>query len=285
MEIKKMMVVGCGQMGHGIAQVCATGGAEVYMYDVSKDAIQKGIDAINKSVGRFAQKGKISEEEAKAVAGRLKAVTSYDDVKNDVDLVIEAVIEDIELKKKIFEELDKVMPENVILSSCTSALPITEIMSLTKNRHRTIGTHFHHPPVLMKLVEVVQGYGTSDETVKTVIEFLTRVGKLPVPCKDYPGFVSSRVGIIMVNEGINCLADGVSTAENIDKACAAGFNWPMGPLKLADLIGLDTCLYVLEDLTAKLGPSFMPSPLLRQMVSAGDLGVKTGKGFFDYSKK
>jgi len=284
MEIKKMMVVGCGQMGHGIAQVCATGGAEVYMYDIAEEAIQKGIDAIKKSVGRLAQKGKISEDDAKAIAGRLKAVTSYDDAK-DVDLVIEAVIEDINLKKKIFTELDEAMPENVILSSCTSALPITEIMSGTKKRHRTIGTHFHHPPILMKLVEVVQGYHTSDETVEAVIKFLSKVGKLPVPCKDYPGFVTSRVGIIMVNEGINCLAEGVSTAENIDKACAAGFNWPMGPLKLADLIGLDTCLYVLEDLTVKLGSAFMPSPLLRQMVSAGDLGLKTGKGFFDYSKK
>ena len=284
MEIKKMMVVGCGQMGHGIAQVCATGGADVYMYDISEEAIRKGIDAIKKSVGRLAQKGKISEDDAKAIIGRLKAVTSYDDAK-DVDLVIEAVIENIDLKKKIFTELDEAMPENVILSSCTSALPITEIMSGTKKRHRTIGTHFHHPPVLMRLVEVVQGYYTSDETVEAVIKFLSKVGKLPVPCKDSPGFVTSRVGIIMVNEGINCLAEGVSTAENIDKACAAGFNWPMGPLKLADLIGLDTCLYVLEDLTAKLGPAFMPSPLLRQMVSAGALGLKTGKGFFDYSKK
>jgi 3-hydroxybutyryl-CoA dehydrogenase len=283
MEIKKVMVVGCGQMGHGIAQVCAVGGADVYMYDVSEKAIGKGIEAIKKSVAKFAQKGKIPEEEAKAIEGRLIPITKYEDAK-DVDLVIEAVVEDIEVKKKIFEELDAVMPENVILASCTSALPITEIMSGTKKRYRTIGTHFHHPPVLMKLVEVVQGYLTSDETVEAVIEFLTKAGKIPVPCKDYPGFVTSRVGIIMINEGINCLAEGVSTPENIDKACVAGFNWPMGPLKLADLIGLDTCLYVLEDLAQKLGPAFIPSPLLRQMVSAGHLGLKTGEGFFQYSK-
>lgn len=284
MEVKKMMVVGCGQMGHGIAQVCATGGADVYMYDLAEEAIKKGIDAIKKSVGKLAQKGKITEDEAKAIEGRLIPATRYEDAK-DVDLVIEAVVEDIKIKQKIFEELDDVMPENVILASCTSALSITDIMSKTKKTFRTIGTHFHHPPVLMKLVEVAQGYMTSNETVESVVKFLARVGKVPVPCKDFPGFVTSRVGIIMVSEGINCLAQGVSTAENIDKACVAGFNWPMGPLKLADLIGLDTCLYVLDDLARKLGPAFMPSPLLRQMVSAGQLGLKTGKGFFDYSQK
>jgi 3-hydroxybutyryl-CoA dehydrogenase len=284
MAIKKMMVVGCGQMGQGIAQVCATGGVAVYMFDVVEDAIKNGIGAINKSVVKLAQKGKISEDDAKAIAKRLIPVSSYQDAK-DVDLVIEAVIEDVEVKKKVFEELDAIMPENVILASCTSALPITEIMSKTKKPERTIGTHFHNPPVLMRLVEVAKGYLTSAETVKAVIDFLNSVGKTPVPCKDYPGFVSSRVGIIMVNEGINCLEQGVSSAEDIDKACVAGFNWPVGPLKLADLIGLDTCLYVLEDLAEKLGSAFRPSPLLRQMVSAGHLGMKTGKGFFDYTKK
>lgn len=285
MEVRKMMVVGCGQMGHGIAQVCATGGTYVYMYDVVEAAAEKGIDAIKKSVGKFVQKGKLTEGRAKAIEECISPIRSFEDAAQDVDLVIEAVVEDISVKKKIFEQLDRVMPEEVILASCTSALPITEIMSNTKKTHRTVGTHFHHPPVLMRLVEVVQGYMTSDNTVETVINFLSKMGKLPVPCKDYPGFVTSRVGIIMVNEGINCLAAGVSTAENIDTACAAGFNWPMGPLKLADLIGLDTCLHVLDDLAHKLGPAFIPSPLLRQMVSAGQLGVKTGKGFFDYAQK
>ncbi len=284
MGIEKMMVIGCGQMGHGIAQVCASGGAEVYMYDISEEAIQKGIDAIKKSVTKFAKKGKMTQEQASAVEGRLKATTRYEDAM-DVDLVIEAVVEDLDLKRDIFEELDSVMPENVILSSCTSALPITDIMSKTKKTHRTLGTHFHHPPVLMKLVEVAKGYKTDDKVVESVITFLAKVGKIPVPCLDSPGFVTSRVGIIMVREGIRCLAEGVSTAENIDKACVAGYNWPMGPLTLADLIGLDTCLYVLDDLATRLGPEFLPPPLLRQMVSAGDLGVKTGKGFFDYTGK
>lgn len=284
MAIKKMMVVGCGQMGQGIAQVCATGGADVYMFDVVEDAVQNGVAAIKKSVGKLVQKGKMSADDAQAIEKRLIPVSSYQEAK-DVGLIIEAVVEDIDVKKKVFKELDAIMPENVILASCTSALPITEIMSQTKKPARTIGTHFHNPPVIMKLVEVAQGYLTSEETVKTVIDFLNSVGKTPVACKDYPGFVTSRVGIIMVNEGINCLEQGVSSAEDIDKACVAGFNWPVGPLKLADLIGLDTCLYVLEDLAEKLGSGFRPSPLLRQMVSAGHLGMKTGKGFFDYTKK
>jgi len=284
MEIKKMMVVGCGQMGHGIAQVGATGGVDVYMLDVSDELVQKGIGMIKNSLARSAQKGKITEEEEKAIGGRLIPIKSYDEAR-DVDLVIEAVIEDVNVKKKVAEDLDAIMPENVILATTTSALPITEIMSVTKKPERTIGTHFHHPPAVMKLVELVRGYSTSEETVETMVNFLTKMGKIPVPCKDYPGFVTSRVGIIMMNEAINCLAEGVSSPENIDKACVAGFNWPMGPIALVDLVGLETALYVLDDLTQKLGPRFMPSPLLRQMVSAGHFGVKTGKGFYDYSKK
>lgn len=284
MEIKKVMVVGCGQMGHGIAQVCAVGGVDVYMYDISEEIIKKAVETIKKSVASLVQKGKIKEDEAKGIERHLIPIKSYGEAK-DVDLVIEAAVEDINVKKKIFKELDVVIPEYVILASCSSALPITEITSGTKRPERTIGTHFHHPPAVMKLVEVVIGYLTSEETVGTVVNFLNKVGKTPVPCKDYPGFVTSRVGIIMINEAINCLAEGVSTIEDLDRACVAGFNWPMGPLKLADLIGLDTCLYVLDDLTQKLGPRFLPSPLLRQMVLAGHLGVKTGKGFFDYSKK
>ncbi len=284
MDVKKMMVIGCGQMGAGIAQVCAMGGSEVLMYDLDENAQQKGRDAILKSVAKFASKGKISEDDAKAIEGRLKLIKSYDEAK-DVDLVIEAAVENVAIKQKIFKELDEVMPENVILASCTSALPSTEIMNQTKHTHRTIGTHFHNPPVLMKLVEVAKGRRTSDETVVETIKYLTSVGKLPVPCMDYPGFVTSRVGIAMVNEGIRCLEQGIGTAEDIDRACKAGFNWPMGPLSLADLIGLDTCLYVLEDLNDKLGSSFLPPPLLRQLVQAGDLGFKTGKGFFDYSNK
>ena len=285
MEIKKVMVVGCGQMGHGIAQVCAVGGAEkVYMNDVSEEFIQKGIDNIKSSLNVAVKKGKMTEADAKTIGAKLVPAKNYADAE-DIDLVIEAATENIEVKKKIHTELDGIFPENVILASTTSALPITEIMNQTKHPERTIGTHFHHPPILMKLVEVVNGFSTSKETTESMMNFLIKVGKIPVPCKDLPGFVTSRVGIMMMAEGVNVFADGASSAENIDKACVAGFNWPMGPLALADLVGLDTMLMVLDDLVHKLGVRYQASPILRQLVSAGRLGVKTGKGFYDYTKK
>ncbi|MDP6109090.1 MAG: 3-hydroxyacyl-CoA dehydrogenase NAD-binding domain-containing protein, partial [Rhodospirillales bacterium] len=217
-------------------------------------------------------------------ASRLSLVKSYEEAA-DVDMVIEAAPENIDIKRKIATDLDALMPEHVILATTTSALPITDVMNQTKHPERTIGTHFHHPPAVMKLVEVVNGFSTSQKTSETMVKFLAEVGKAPVPCKDYPGFVSSRVGIIMLNEGIHTLADGVSSPEDIDAACRYGFNWPMGPLELSDLIGLETILMILDDLTFKLGERFRPSPLLRQMVSAGHLGVKTGKGFYDHTKK
>jgi|TARA_B100000315_G_scaffold248244_1_gene277905 3-hydroxybutyryl-CoA dehydrogenase len=283
-DIEKVLIVGAGQMGHGIAQVCVTGGAEVKLYDASEEAAGRGHDKILAALARGVEKGRLTDAEMKEIAGRLSLVKSYEEAL-DVDMVIEAAPENVEIKRKIATDLDALMPENVILATTTSALPITDVMNQTKHPERTIGTHFHHPPVVMKLVEVVNGFSTSPETTKTMIEFLAAVGKAPVPCKDYPGFVSSRVGIIMINEGIHTLADGVSSPEDIDAACRYGFNWPMGPLELSDLIGLETILMILDDLTFKLGDRFRPSPLLRQMVSAGHLGVKVGKGFYDHSKK
>jgi len=284
LAIEKVLVVGAGQMGHGIAQVCVTGGAEVKLFDTSEKAAQRGYDKILAAVKRGVEKGRYSDTDMKDFAGRLSLVKSYDEAL-DVDMVIEAAPENVDIKRKIATDMDTLMPEKVILATTTSALPITDIMNQTKHPERTIGTHFHHPPAVMKLVEVVNGFSTAPETTDTMIKFLASVGKAPVPCKDYPGFVSSRVGIIMINEGIHTLADGVSSAEDIDAACRYGFNWPMGPLELSDLIGLETILMILDDLTFKLGDRFRPSPLLRQMVSAGHIGVKVGKGFYDHSKK
>ncbi|MBI4968979.1 MAG: 3-hydroxybutyryl-CoA dehydrogenase [Rhodospirillales bacterium] len=284
MNIKKVLVVGCGQMGHGIAQVCATGGAQVFMYDVSKANAERGLAKIKDSLTRSVEKGKLDAAKAKAIGDRLSLVDSYEAAQG-VDLCIEAAIENIDVKRKIATDLDAIMAPNVILATTTSALPITEVTNKTKHPERTIGTHFHHPPVVMRLVEIVNGYYTKPEVTKAVIEFLAGAGKVPVPCKDYPGFVSSRIGIQMINEGIHTLYEGVSSPENIDAACEHGFNWPMGPLRLADLIGLETILVILDDLAAKMGPRFLPSPLLRQMVAAGRLGQKAGKGFYEYASK
>jgi 3-hydroxybutyryl-CoA dehydrogenase len=230
------------------------------------------------------EKGRLQADEAASIGARLSLVASYEEA-GDVDMCVEAAIENIDVKREIAADLDAVMDESVILATTTSALPITEVTNRTKHPERTIGTHFHHPPVIMRLVEIVNGYYTKPEITETVIEFLAGAGKVPVPCKDTPGFVSSRVGIQMINEGIHALYEGVSSAENIDAACQHGFNWPMGPLRLSDLIGLETILMILEDLTDRLGPRFMPSPLLRQMVAAGRLGEKAGKGFYDYPEK
>jgi 3-hydroxybutyryl-CoA dehydrogenase len=284
MEIRRVLVVGAGQMGSGIAQVCVSGGSEVFLKDISLDLAKKGAERIEKALNKSVEKGKISADQCKEILSRLKPIENYSEAE-DIDFAIEAAIENIEVKKSVFKELDEAMPEKTIIGSCTSALPVTDMAAVTKRPEKCIGVHFHHPPVVMKLVEVVRGYSTEDEVEKVVIEYLTKVGKVPVPCKDYPGFVTSRVGIIMINEAIHALAEGVSTVENIDKACVAGFNWPMGPLALADLIGLETCLYVLDDLSQRVSDRFKPSPLLRQMVYAGHLGQKTGKGFYDYSKK
>jgi 3-hydroxybutyryl-CoA dehydrogenase len=284
MEIKKVLVVGCGQMGHGIAQVCATGGAQVFMYDASREAAERGLGKIKASLARAVQKGTLDGAKAGAIEGRLSLVNSYEEAAG-VDMCIEAAIENIDVKRKIATDLDAIMGENVILATTTSALPITDVTNKTKFPERTIGTHFHHPPVVMRLVEIVAGYYTKPEVSKAVISFLAGAGKVPVPCKDFPGFVSSRIGIQMINEGIHTFYEGVSSKEDIDAACEHGFNWPMGPLRLADLIGLETILMILDDLTFKMGPRFMPSPLLRQMVAAGRLGQKVGKGFYDYSGK
>ncbi|GAV23599.1 3-hydroxybutyryl-CoA dehydrogenase [Carboxydothermus pertinax] len=282
MDIKKIMVVGAGQMGSGIAQVAAQAGFETVLHDLNFDIVNKGLETIKKSLAKFVEKGKITEAEKNEILGRIKP---SDSLKNaaDCDLVIEAVVEKMEVKAKIFAELDQIVPPHAILATNTSSLPITEIAAVTKRPERVIGMHFMNPVPLMKLVEVIRGLQTSDEVYKVIEELSRKMDKVPVECKDVPGFVSNRVLQVMINEAIWCLYEGVASVEGIDTIMKLGMNHPMGPLALADLIGLDTVLAILEVLYQGYGdPKYRPCPLLRQYVKAGWLGRKTGRGFYSY---
>lgn len=283
MEIKKIMVVGAGQMGSGIAQVAAQAGFETVLHDLNLDIVNKGLETIKKSLAKFVEKGKITEAEKNEILERIKP---SDNLKNaaDCDLVIEAVVEKMEVKAKIFAELDQIAPPHAILATNTSSLPITEISAVTKRPERVIGMHFMNPVPLMKLVEIIRGLQTSDEVYQVIEELSRKMDKVPVECKDVPGFVSNRVLQVMINEAIWCLYEGVASAEGIDTIMKLGMNHPMGPLALADLIGLDTVLAILEVLYHGYGdPKYRPCPLLRQYVKAGWLGRKTGRGFYSYT--
>ncbi|WP_201787758.1 3-hydroxybutyryl-CoA dehydrogenase [Carboxydothermus islandicus] len=281
--MKKIMVVGAGQMGSGIAQVAAQAGFETVLHDLNLDIVNKGLETIKKSLAKFVEKGKITEAEKNEILERIKP---SDNLKNaaDCDLVIEAVVEKMEVKAKIFAELDQIAPPHAILATNTSSLPITEIAAVTKRPERVIGMHFMNPVPLMKLVEIIRGLQTSDEVYQVIEELSRKMDKVPVECKDVPGFVSNRVLQVMINEAIWCLYEGVASAEGIDTIMKLGMNHPMGPLALADLIGLDTVLAILEVLYHGYGdPKYRPCPLLRQYVKAGWLGRKTGRGFYSYT--
>ncbi|MGI6421200.1 MAG: 3-hydroxybutyryl-CoA dehydrogenase [Syntrophomonadaceae bacterium] len=282
MEIKKVMVIGAGQMGGGIAQVSAQTGWETVQYDITMELVNKGIAVMDKNLSRNVSKGKMSEDEKAAILGRIKPSVSLEDAA-DCDLIIEAIVENFAIKEKVFKELDAIAPPHAILASNTSSLPITQIAAVTKRPDKVIGMHFMNPVPVMKLVEIIRGLATTDEVYKIVEDASIKMGKVPVWCKDVPGFVSNRVLQVMINEALWELYEGVAPAENIDNIMKLGMNHPMGPCELADLIGLDTILSILNVMYEGYGdPKYRPSPLLKQYVNAGWLGRKTGRGIFEY---
>jgi len=282
MEIKTFGVIGSGQMGNGIAQVAAASGLNVIMNDIDEKFVQGGIRTITKNLGRQVEKGTVKEEESKAVLSRITSSTSLKDMAK-ADFVVEAASERQDIKFAIFRELDEVCPEHAILSSNTSSIPIGRIAAQTKRPGKVIGMHFMNPVPVMKLCEIIRGIATTDETYRLTHELALKFGKTPAEANDYPGFISNRILMPMINEAVYCLYHGVGTKEAIDTVMKLGMNHPMGPLALADLIGLDTCLAIMETLYNGFSDSkYRPCPLLRKYVEAGWLGRKTGKGFYDY---
>jgi 3-hydroxybutyryl-CoA dehydrogenase len=284
MEIRKIGVVGAGQMGSGIAEVVLTSGFNVVMRDISMEAVQKGRLRIVTDFDRRIQKGKMSDAEKETILQRLLTTTKMEDF-NQCDFVIEAAAENISLKGEIFKKLDEVTPKEAILASNTSSISITRIASATQKADRVIGMHFFNPAPVMKLIEIIRGLVTSDETFHLTRDLSLKIGKTPFEANDFPGFISSRLIFSYMNEGVFTLYEGLGKAEDIDAIMKMGANHPMGPLELADLVGLDTCLSVMNILQEAFGDKYRPCPLLKKYVDAGYLGVKTGRGFYQYGGK
>ncbi len=282
MEIKQIMVIGAGQMGAGIAQVCASGGYDVHLHDLDEALTKKGKEGISKRLQRDVEKDRISDADKERILRRIHESTDLSNAEN-VDIVIEAAVENMEIKKSLFQQLDDRAPAHAILATNTSSLPITEIAAATKRPEKVIGMHFMNPVPVMKLVEVIRGLQTTDETYRAVADMASSLKKTSVEVNDFPGFVSNRILMPMINEAIFTLYEGVSSAEDIDEVMKLGMNHPMGPITLADFIGLDTCLYIMETLHNELGDDkYRPCPLLRKYVKAGWLGKKSGRGFYAY---
>ena len=283
-DIQTLGIVGSGQMGAGIGQVAAQAGISVVLYDVSQQIVDRSLENIQRGLVRLTERGKLPEAEQRDILGRLRGTANLHDMR-DVDLVLEAAPEDYELKRSIFLELDQVVRPGVILASNTSSISLTQLGAVTKRPDKVIGMHFMNPPVVMQLVEIVRSLATSDETYQVVDALAKKMGKTTILAKDYAGFIVNRILLPMINEAIYALYEGVGGVDDIDQGMKLGSNQPMGPLALADLIGLDTCLAVLERLHHGLGDDkYRPCPLLRNYVAAGYLGRKAGKGFYDYGK-
>uniref|UniRef100_A0A7C4AQV6 3-hydroxybutyryl-CoA dehydrogenase n=1 Tax=Desulfomonile tiedjei TaxID=2358 RepID=A0A7C4AQV6_9BACT len=281
--MQKIGVIGAGLMGAGIAQVAAQSGFQVCMMDVETRFVDKGLGMIEKNLDRAAQKGKLTPQDAATIRGRIKGTVSSSEAVSDADVVIEAIIENMDLKKQLYKDIDGLAPDRTIFATNTSGLSITEMASVTKRPEKFIGMHFFNPVPVMQLVEVIRGYATSDDTVAVIKGLAQRLGKTAIEVLEAPGFVVNRILVPMINEAIFVLQEGLATAAEIDEGMKLGANHPMGPLALADLVGLDTLLSVQDHLYREFAdPKYRPPVLLRKMVRAGHLGRKSGKGFYDY---
>ena len=284
MEIKKVMVIGAGQMGSGIAQVCAMSGYDVILHDLKEDFVQRGLSGIQKQLQRQVDKERITASDMEQFLSRISSSVQLTNVA-EADIVIEAAVENMEIKKNLFAQLDEMAPEHTILATNTSSLPITEIAAATKRPDRVIGMHFMNPVPVMKLVEIIRGLATTQEVFDIVEKMAGTLKKTSVEVNDFPGFVSNRILMPMINEAIYTVYEGVASPEDVDNVMKLGMNHPMGPLTLADFIGLDTCLYIMEVLHEGFGDDkYRPCPLLRKYVSAGWLGKKSGRGFYKYDQ-